>query len=107
MKKVISVILNILSIISAAAVLLFGGFCIYDWVTLSQTSLAYSIDFWLVVDYYAVALLILSGAGLVLSLINVLIKPDEKIKKTAKFLLCAFAIVLIVSVVLYLLPFNF
>ena len=107
MKKAISIILNVLSIISAAISLILAAFCAYDWITIANTQFAYTIEFWLVVDYYAVAMLIFSGAGIVFSIPNCFIATTEKSKKTAKFLAVAFAAVAIVSVFLYFLPFNF
>lgn len=107
MKKTISVILNILSIISAVITLIFAAFCIYDWVAISNTAYAYTIEFWLVVDYYAVAMLIFSGAGLIFSIPNCFIAESEKTKKTAKILTVAFAAVAVISVILYFLPFSF
>ncbi len=107
MKKSITIILNILSIISTLILTVFVVFCAYDWVRLASTDYAYTIDFWLVIDYYAVAMLIFSGAGLVFSIPNCFIATTEKSKKTAKILTGAFAAVIIISVILYFLPFSF
>lgn len=107
MKKPISVILNILSIIAAVITLILAAFCAYDWVTYSNTQYAYTIEFWLIVDYYAVGMLIFSCAGLVFSIPNCFIADSEKSKKTAKILTVAFAAVSVIAVVLYFLPFNF
>ncbi len=107
MKKAISIILNIVSIISAVITLFLAAFCVYDWVMLANTFYAYTIEFWLVVDYYAVGMLIFSGVGLATSIPNLFIKPSEKGKRFAKIMTIAFAIVAVVSAVLYLLPFNF
>lgn len=107
MKKPLSIILNILSIIAAAISLILAAFCAYDWINLASTDYAYTIDFWLVIDYYAVAMLIFSGAGLVFSIPNCFIATTEKSKKTAKILTGAFAAVIIISVILYFLPFSF
>lgn len=107
MKKPISIILNILSIIAAAISLILASFCAYDWITIANTQFAYTIEFWLVVDYYAVAMLIFSGAGIVFSIPNCFIADSEKTKKAAKILTAAFALIAIISIVLYLLPFNF
>lgn len=107
MKKPISIILNILSIIAAAISLILAVFCAYDWINIASTDYAYTVEFWLVIDYYAVAMLIFSGAGLVFSIPNCFIAITEKSKKTAKILTVAFAAVSIISVILYFLPFNF
>lgn len=107
MKKAISIILNILSIISAVITLILGAFCVYDWISFSNQGYAYTVELWLVVDYYAVGMLIFSGLGLATALPNCFITQSEKTKKTAKFLTVAFAIVIVISFVLYLLPFNF
>ncbi len=107
MKKVISIILNVISIISAGITLFLAAFFVYDWVTLSNTMYAYTIEFWLVVDYYAVGMLIFGGVGLAASIPNLFIAPSEKGKKTAKIMTIAFAIVAVVSAILYLMPFNF
>lgn len=107
MKKPLSIILNILSIISASITLIFAAFLVYDWITISNTAYAYTIEFWLVIDYYAVAMLIFSGAGLVFSIPNCFIAESEKSKKMAKILTVAFAAVVIISVILYFLPFSF
>ncbi len=107
MKKPISIILNILSIIAATLTLIFAAFCVYDWIAIANTPYAYSIEFWLVVDYYAVAMLIFSGAGLVFSTSNCFIADDEKTKRKAKILTIAFAAVAVIAIILYFLPFNF
>ncbi len=107
MKKAISIILNIISIISAVITLFLAAFCVYDWVMLANTLYAYTIEFWLVVDYYAVGMLIFSGIGLAASTPNLFIASSEKGKKTAKIMAIAFAIVAVVSAILYLMPFNF
>lgn len=107
MKKPLSIILNILSIIATAISLILAAFCAYDWIKIANTHFAYTVEFWLVVDYYALAVLIFSGAGLVFSIPNCFIATTEKSKKTAKFLTVAFAAVIIISVILYFLPFSF
>lgn len=107
MKKPLSIILNILSIIAAAITLILAAFCAYDWINYASTDYAYTIDFWLVIDYYAVAMLIFSGVGLVFSIPDCFIAMSDKSKKTAKILTVAFAAVIIISVILYFLPFSF
>lgn len=107
MKKPISIILNILSFIAAAITLILVAFCAYDWITIANTQYAYTIEFWLVVDYYAVAMLIFSGAGLIFSIPNCFIADNENHKKTAKIFTIVFATIAIISVILYFLPFNF
>lgn len=106
MKKPISIILKILSIISAAITLILAAFCAYDWIKIANTQFAYTVEFWLVVDYYAVAMLIFAGAGVALSLPNCFIADEGKPKKTALIMTIAFVAVVLVSLVLYLLPFN-
>lgn len=107
MKKAISIILNVLSIISAAVLLIFAAFCVYDWIIISKTPYAYSIDFWVVIDLYAVGMLSSSLAGLVFAVPNIFVSLSEKIKKTAKILTITFGAAAIVSVVLYILPIYF
>lgn len=106
MKKAISIILNVLSIISAVITLIFVAFCAYDWVRIANSDFAYSIDFWLVIDFYALCMLSFSGAGLVFAIPNCFIAQSENVKKCGKILTAAFALVVIISVVLYILPLQ-
>lgn len=106
MKKTISIILKILSIISAVITLILAAFCAYDWIAIANTQFAYTVEFWLVIDYYAVAMLIFAGTGAVLSLPNCFIADEGKHKKTALIMTVAFAVVVLVSFILYLLPIN-
>lgn len=107
MKKTISIILNVLSIISAVITFVFGVFCAYDWALLADTDYAYTIEFWLVIDYYAIRMLIFSAIGLIASVIKFFIMPAEKRKNIIKISLVAFAIIVVLSIVLYFLPFSF
>ena len=110
MKKAISIILNILSITAAAVLLVIAFFCAYDWVEISASVFAYSIDFWLVIDIYAIAMLISCAAGLLFAVPNYIIsRKNESYKKTRKLsliLTVVFAVCAVLSVVLYLLPFD-
>ncbi len=106
MKKTASILLKILSIISAVITVILAAFCAFDWVKLSQTPYAYSIEFWMVIDYYALGLLIFSGIGLALNITNLIITDDENAKNTPKIMAFIFSVVAAVSLVLYLLPFN-
>ena len=110
MKKPITIILNILSIISAAILVILAAFCAYDWITISNTTFAYSIDFWLVIDYYAVGMLIFAAATFVFSLPDYLInRKDEafqKSKKLSAVLSILSAICIVISIILYFLPFE-
>lgn len=107
MKKVISVILNVLSITAAVVLLIFAAFCAYDWISLANSAYAYTIEFWLVMDYYAVAMLIISGVGAVFAIPNYFIAESKKIKTMAKNSSIAFAAMLVASAVLYILPLDF
>lgn len=105
MKKAASIILKILSIIFAVITTFLAVFCAFDWIKLASTPYAYSIEFWLVVDYYALGMLIFSGVGLALSVVSLIIAKEAS-KRVQKIMTFVFATVVIVSLVLYLLPFN-
>lgn len=111
MKKAFSVIFNILTYVSAAIFLILAGFCIYDWIRISKTVYAGSYDFWLVIDYYAKGMTGFSIATGVFSLANFLLNLKEpinaKIKKRSLIFAVISAICVIVSVILYFLPFEF
>lgn len=111
MKKAFSVIFNILTFIAMAIFLILTGFCIYDWIIISKTAFADSYDFWLVIDYYAKGMFIFSVSGFVFSLSNFLINlkspVNEKIKKRSLVFTMATAVGIIISIILYFLPFNF
>lgn len=107
MKKAISIILNILSIISAVITLVLVAFCIYDWFSLASTPYAYTVEFWLVIDYYAIGSLIFAGVGLAAAIPNCFIAQNDKSKKQAKILSIAFAFIVVISVILYILPISF
>lgn len=106
MKKPLSIILNILSIISAVITVILAAFCAFDWIKLASTSYAYTIEFWMVIDYYALGMLIFSGVGFTLSIVNLFITDDGNLKNTPKIMAFLFAAVVIISLVLYLLPIN-
>ena len=106
MKKAISIILNVLSIISAVITLILVVFCAYDWIRISNSDFAYSIDFWLVMDFYALCMLCFSEGGLVLTIPNCFIAQSENIKKCSKVLTVSFSLIAIASVVLYILPLQ-
>lgn len=107
MKKAISVILNVLSGVSAFCLAVLAGFCIYDWIKISNTAFAYSPEFWAVVDYYSKGMMIFSAVGAVLSIPNFFITKSQRTKKISKVLIAVFALILIISIILYFLPFNF
>ncbi len=110
MKKSITIILNILSIISTLILTIFVVFCAYDWVRLASTPFAYTIDFWWAMDYYAVGMLIFAAATFVFALPNWLInrkaEANQKSKKLSMILSVASAVCIVISIVLYFLPFN-
>lgn len=106
MKKATSIILGVLTGISAAITVFLLCFLGYDWVMLSNTAYAFTYEFWSVVDYYAIGLLIFASAGLGLVLPNVFIASTKKGKTVAKVMTAMFLFVDIVSLILYLLPFN-
>lgn len=107
MKKATAIILNIVAIIFAVVILLFGAFCAYDWVTLAKTAYAYTVEFWLVIDYYSGVMITCSLIGLAAAIVNLLTTESEKIKKTAKIFTFAFIVSTVASIVLYILPISF
>ncbi len=107
MKKTISIILNVLSIISAVITLALVAFCAYDWISLANTDYAYTVEFWLVIDYYAIGALIFAGVGLASAIPNCFIAQSDKSKKQAKLFSVAFALIVVISVILYILPIAF
>lgn len=107
MNKALSIILNIVAIIFAVVILLFGVFCAYDWLTLAKTPYAYTIEFWLVIDYYSAGMITCSLIGLAATIVNLLTTEIEKIKKMSKIFTFAFIVLTVISIVLYILPISF
>lgn len=104
MKKIITIILNVLSIISALALAVVTAFCAYDWIRLANTAYAYTVDFWWAMGYYVNLLLIFAPATLVFALPNFLInrkeETDQKTKKLSLVLSIVSAVVILISIVL-------
>lgn len=107
MKKIISDLLNVLSIISAVIMFGLSAFCAYDWISLSKTAYSYTLEFWLVIDYYSRGIMIFSIAGFVMTLFNCIISTSENIKKISKILCVIFGVVTVAAIALYILPISF
>lgn len=100
--KITSAIIKILSFVAAAVTLLFLGFMIYDWVTISQTTYAGTVEFWLVIELYTRYLLTSSFVGLAFSLPNCFIDVVDNNKKTAKIMSVIFGAIIIIALSLQL-----
>ncbi len=107
MKKVISIILNILSIASAVLLLGVGVFCVYDMIVFASSPFAGSIDFWMAMRIYVTFLFAFSISGMVTGGINFLFFSESRSKVFKIFLFVLFVIGFVAAIVLFYLSHNF
>ena len=108
--KLFSKILKILSIIAAVITGILAALLIYDWIKLSKTPVAYLIEFWEAIDFYAKYLMWSTGIGLLVSGANFIINARDRFgveqKEFARNVFAIFLLAFPLSAVLLALPID-
>ena len=107
MKNAITVISNVLSVVSMIALLAIGAFCIYDLIAFSASPFAGSIDLWLAMRIYVKLLFAFSITGMVISGINFACLPESRTNAFKIFSFVLFVVGFIGAIVLFYFSHNF